>query len=73
MVTASQATAEPEKGHSTLTYIISSFSLAMPTFPTLLSKPLEIRRQIYSYLLPNRRNINIVRDDMDERTSLFVQ
>lgn len=45
----------------------------MATTPTLLSLPLEIRHQIYSYLLPTAVNINIVRDDMDGplRTSLF--
>ncbi|CAD6570166.1 MAG: hypothetical protein ASARMPREDX12_005160 [Alectoria sarmentosa] len=37
----------------------------MATTPNLLSIPLEIRRQIYSYLLPNAVDINIVRDDMD--------
>lgn len=37
----------------------------MATTPTLLSIPLEIRRHIYSYLLPNAAKINIVRDDMD--------
>lgn len=37
----------------------------MATTPKLLSIPLEIRRQIYSYLLPNAVDINIVRDDMD--------
>lgn len=37
----------------------------MATVLKLLSIPLEIRRQIYFYLLPNGLNINIVRDDMD--------
>lgn len=37
----------------------------MATTLKLLSIPLEIRRHIYSYLLPNTLNINIVRDDMD--------
>ena len=38
----------------------------MATTPNLLSLPLEIRYQIYFYLLPDAvDNINIVRDDMD--------
>ncbi|CAF9925144.1 hypothetical protein IMSHALPRED_006393 [Imshaugia aleurites] len=37
----------------------------MASTSKLLSIPLEIRRQIYSYLLPQQSNINIVRDDMD--------
>ena len=37
----------------------------MATTLGFLSIPLEIRRHIYFYLLPNRININIVRDDMD--------
>ena len=37
----------------------------MASIPRLLSFPLEIRRQIYFYLLPNGLNINVVRDDMD--------
>lgn len=47
---------------------------AMITTPSLLSIPLEMRRQIYSHLLPpNAVNINIVRDDMDRplRTTLL--
>ena len=37
----------------------------MATVLKLLSIPLEIRRHLYSYLLPNGLKINIVRDDMD--------
>ena len=38
----------------------------MATTPKLLSLPLEIRYQIYFYLLPDAvDNVNIVRDDMD--------
>lgn len=47
---------------------------AMITTPSLLSIPLEMRRQIYSHLLPpNAVNINIVRHDMDRplRTTLL--
>lgn len=37
----------------------------MAITPNLLSLPLEIRRQIYSYLIPNAVHVNLVRDDTD--------
>ena len=37
----------------------------MATTPTLLKLPLEMRHQVYSYLLPMTANINMVRDNMD--------
>ena len=46
----------------------------MATTSILLSIPLEIRRQIYSHLLPKAVNMNIVRDNMDHplRNNLFL-
>lgn len=51
---------------------LHTYLSVMATNPNLLSIPLEIRRQIYSYLLPSH-DINIVRDDMDRplRTTLL--
>ena len=45
----------------------------MPPTSNLLSLPLEVRHQIYSYLLPAPADINMVRDDMDgpTKTDLF--
>lgn len=37
----------------------------MPPPPNLLTLPLEIRNQIYSYLLPPALHLNLVKDDMD--------